>query len=191
MSTLSLEDCTPGKVLKNLKKHISQIPPLTIPYRCWALSNEEKANIFRKHLAQVFILFPSNDINFVIEIEEHLNLPWQLFLPVKPSTLNNKQYTTACLLFPTLEICRNNYNCQVWKTSTRIHIILTNKPIKIIWTPAVIQNQRCNTSRGDDSPQQFGFCEGHYTIQNSLSHQGNHQRENAACVSLLGYPTSL
>lgn len=84
ISTLSPEDHTIWKATKKFKRPITQIPPLRKPAGNWARSKEEKANTFGDHLAQVFTPFPSNNPNFDTEIEEYLNSPGQLSLPLRP-----------------------------------------------------------------------------------------------------------
>lgn len=81
VSNLSPEDHSIWKATKKINRPITPIPPIRKRDRSWARSNEEKANTFAEHLAQVFTPLPSNNPIFDSLIEEYLNSPGQLSLP--------------------------------------------------------------------------------------------------------------
>jgi hypothetical protein len=70
VSTLSPEDHTIWKATKKINRSITPIPPIRKQDRSWARTNEEKANTFAHHLAQVFMPLPSHNPNFDSAIEE-------------------------------------------------------------------------------------------------------------------------
>jgi hypothetical protein len=77
---------TPSGKQPKINRPITSIPPIRKQDRSWARSNEEKANTFVHHLAQVFMPLPPNDPNFDSVIEEYLDAPGQLSLPPRPLT---------------------------------------------------------------------------------------------------------
>jgi hypothetical protein len=86
VSNLSPDDRTIWKATKKINKPITPIPPIRKQDQSWARSNEEKANTFARHLAQVFQPLPSNDPLFDTIIQEYLDTPGQLSLPPRPFT---------------------------------------------------------------------------------------------------------
>ena len=86
VSNLSPDDHTIWKATKKIKRPITPIPPIRKHDQSWARSNEEKANTFAHHLAQVFKPLPSNDPTFDTGIKKYLDTPGQLSLPPRPLT---------------------------------------------------------------------------------------------------------
>lgn len=73
------------KITKSLNQPRTPIPPIALPNGSWARDNKEKAEVFAKHLHDVFkpndtVRAPNPDI------EELLNSPTQLSLPIQSFT---------------------------------------------------------------------------------------------------------
>jgi hypothetical protein len=75
VSHLSPDDHTIWKATKKINRPITPIPPIRKQDQSWARSNEEKANTFAHHLAQVFMPLPSNDPTFDIVNKKYLDTP--------------------------------------------------------------------------------------------------------------------
>jgi hypothetical protein len=71
------------KPTKKLKRPQITIPPIRKADRSWAKSDTEKATTFMEHFEQV--LTPLSNINLNdSEIENFLEIPYQMSLPIKP-----------------------------------------------------------------------------------------------------------
>lgn len=84
ITTLSPDDHTIWRATKKFKRPYTPIPPIRKPDRSWARSDEEKAIVFAEHLEQVFTPLPSR--NSDKDIENFLEIPCQMSLPIKPFT---------------------------------------------------------------------------------------------------------
>jgi hypothetical protein len=81
--SLSKDDHTIWKATKNFKRPQISIPLIRISDRSWAKSDSEKATTFAEHLEQAFT--PHSNINHNdSEIENILDIPCQMSLPIKP-----------------------------------------------------------------------------------------------------------
>lgn len=70
------------KVTKNMKRPITHIPPLGNASSGWARSDQEKATVFAEHLRKVFQPQPESDPKHTKEVNEYLQSPNQMCLPV-------------------------------------------------------------------------------------------------------------
>lgn len=75
------------------KKPIVVILPIRfpIPNRSWALSHQEKANVFAEHLAKMFAA-PANTSDEDAEILHYPNAPCQLSPSIKPFSLSESTW---------------------------------------------------------------------------------------------------
>ena len=74
------------KATKYLKRLIKNNPPIRNPDGSWAKNNEEKALAFSLHLSQVFKPFVPDQPNNDDVINEYLQSPLQMCLPLKSFT---------------------------------------------------------------------------------------------------------
>lgn len=82
IAILSPSDHSIWKATKKFKSPTVPMPPIRRSDNNWARSNDEKANLFAEHLAQVFTL-PATNNNLDDEIEDYINAPCQLSLPME------------------------------------------------------------------------------------------------------------
>jgi hypothetical protein len=80
ITNLSANDNTLWKATRKLKRPQVHVPPLRKPNGQWARSDKEKADTFASHLADVFKTEPDDEEE---EIEDYLNTPCQMSLPIK------------------------------------------------------------------------------------------------------------
>lgn len=72
------------RVTKNMKRPQMQIPPIKTATNQWARSEIEKANAFADHLSNVFTPINTGPRENDRRIEEFLNSPLPVALPIKP-----------------------------------------------------------------------------------------------------------
>jgi hypothetical protein len=82
ISTLSKDDHTIWKANKKINRPILPVPPIIKQDVSSTRSNEEKANTFAHHLARLFMSLPSRNQIFDSVVEEYLDTPGQLSLPL-------------------------------------------------------------------------------------------------------------
>jgi hypothetical protein len=83
IASLSKDDHTIWKATKKLKGPQMSILPIRKADRSWAKSDSEKATMFVEHLEQVFTSLSNINLNDS-EIENFLEIPCQMSLPIKP-----------------------------------------------------------------------------------------------------------
>uniref|UniRef100_A0A1Y1KFT3 Reverse transcriptase domain-containing protein n=1 Tax=Photinus pyralis TaxID=7054 RepID=A0A1Y1KFT3_PHOPY len=82
LKNLKQEDHTIWRATKGFKRPQVGIPPIRKTNGDWARSNKEKSNTFAEHLSKVFQPLESNIADETIE--EYLDIPCQMSLPIKP-----------------------------------------------------------------------------------------------------------
>jgi len=82
ISTLSKDDHTIWKATKKINRPILPVPPIRKQDESWARSNEEKVSTFAHHLARIFMPLPSKNPVFDSVVEDYLDTPGQLSLPL-------------------------------------------------------------------------------------------------------------
>lgn len=83
LSPTKATDYSLWKATKKLKQPQQHNPPIRAANLQWARSNEEKAEVFAKHLEDVFKPYSSTTINSDEEIQSYLDAPLQMDLPIK------------------------------------------------------------------------------------------------------------
>ncbi|KAI5729681.1 hypothetical protein M8J76_005309 [Diaphorina citri] len=85
--SLSINDNSLWTATKGLKRPVKHVPALKKAPGEYARSSEEKANMFGDHLSSVFQPFPPDanaDMDKQSEIEQFLDTPCQMSMPIKP-----------------------------------------------------------------------------------------------------------
>jgi hypothetical protein len=83
IASLSKDDYAIWKATKKLKRPQVSIPPIGKADRSWAKNDSKKSTTFAEHLQRVFT--PLSNINLNdSEIENFLEVPCQMSLPIKP-----------------------------------------------------------------------------------------------------------
>ena len=89
------------KATKKLKQPQNTNPPIRTPQGGWARNNKEKAKIFAEHLVQVFQPHPTElTPEEEEEIQQFLELPYQLEYPIKPFQTNEIKNIISSKLNP-------------------------------------------------------------------------------------------
>ncbi|KAI5726243.1 hypothetical protein M8J77_025720 [Diaphorina citri] len=87
LMSLSINDNSLWTATKGLKRPVKHVPALKKAPGEYARSSEEKANMFGDHLSSVFQPFPPDanaDVDKQAEIEQFLDTPCQMSMPIKP-----------------------------------------------------------------------------------------------------------
>ena len=95
ITNLSPEDYSTWRAAKKFKRPIKTVPPIKKPNDIRARSDEEKAEVFANHLANVFKPIPPDDDADNNEINDFLDRPCQLHLPIRAFS----PIETSCLLY--------------------------------------------------------------------------------------------
>lgn len=159
LSTLSAhkrDNYSLWKITKNFKRPHRHVPPIrTSPNNPWARSGSEKAELFAKHLSEIFTPNPSSMTEFEEEVDEMIGSDQQLSPPLKLVTpkelvrtisyLENKkapgfdlltseilkQLPRKAIVFLTMlfnAIFRMQYYPRLWKVSQIVMIAKPGKP---------------------------------------------------------------